>query len=680
LRVIIAVRYDGGKVMAEREIKRLSQKLVSFIALLALLLLLAPATTASEPIQITGIVFNDIDGDGIREENEAGLPGIQVSNGISITFTDGSGRYQLPREEGARFVFITTPNAYTPATPWYYRIADDRSADFGLMLTPQKNKSAFTFVHITDVHLLKDTSECKKIYGHTSFADPQRFFRETIDEIDRIGPDFVVCTGDLIACGDREMIYKAKEWYELFSHLTDDLDMPFYPVLGNHDLVGVYNRNVDITDPRYGKGMYEEYFGPTYYSFDYGLYHLMVLDPHHVAGRRMEYLLPRQQLGWLEKDLTLNIDKPTLIFFHEPTPDWENRKKVLNILKQYNIQGMFCGHWHNDTLLDSKRIPEQVTGAVCGCWWYGPNPDGSPPGYRVVRVDNGGISSFYKAIGKESQINIFLPTLPAAGDKITLRAQIYAEFDVSHVSYCVDEGKLLPMELVKGEVWDEATAAWDTSRLSEGYHRIVVEAEGKKGKISEETEVKIGEELPTIAELRYHPDVWRGKYATVEGVVTATFSRLFVIQDESGGVAVFTGDLKAPEISSSPPCPGDVIRVKGQLGDHYGLYELKVHQRGEIVKVGKAQIPHPQPLRIDHIGESTEGLLVEVKGRVVSKDDGGFKMDDGSGHIYVYTKRSGYDLGRINIGDELRVVGIGWQYKDQHEVLLRDKSDLRKRS
>jgi len=220
LRVIIAVRYDGDKVMVEGKIKRLSQRLVSFIALLALLLLLAPATMASEPIQITGIVFNDIDGDGIREENEAGLPGIQVSNGISgisITSTDGSGRYQLPREEGARFVFITTPDAYTPATAWYYHIADDRSADFGLMLTPQKNKSAFTFVHITDVHLLKDTPECKKIYGHTPFADSQRFFRETIDEIDRIGSDF---GGELRVVG---IGWQYKDQYEVL--LRGKLDL-----------------------------------------------------------------------------------------------------------------------------------------------------------------------------------------------------------------------------------------------------------------------------------------------------------------------------------------------------------------------------------------------------------------------------------------------------------------------
>ena len=73
-----------------------------------------------------------------------------------------------------------------------------------------------------------------------------------------------------------------------------------------------------------------------------------------------------------------------------------------------------------------------------------------------------------------------------------------------------------------------------------------------------------------------------------------------------------------------------------------------------------------------------EGLLVEIKGRVVYKSGNGFTIDDGSGHICVYTKWSGCNLGRIDIGDELKVIGIGWQYKDQYEILLQDKSDLRK--
>jgi predicted MPP superfamily phosphohydrolase len=660
--------------MAKRRIKGLVQGLSSFIALLIFLSPFTPAAMASEPTPVTGTVFNDVNGNGLREEGEAGLSGIQVSNGISITSTNRLGRYQLP-QEGRQFIFITIPNAYTPTTSWYYRISDGIT-NFGLIYTPQKNKSAFTFVHMTDVHLLKDSMECEEIYGHVPFADPQRFFDKTIDEINKIGPDFVVCTGDLIARGDSETIPKAKEWYELFSDLTNALDMPLFLALGNHDLVGLHNRSVDITNPRYGKGMYEEYFGPTYYSFNYGFYHLIVLDPHYVVGRHMAYQLPQQQLSWLEKDLALNVDKPTLVFFHEPIPGWENRREALNIFKANNVQQIFCGHWHNDALLDSEGMPEQVTGAVCGCWWYGPNPDGSSPGYRVVRIDGRDISTFYKATGKEGQINILPPTSMPNG-KVVLKAQIYADFDVSSSSYHIDEASSLPMKIMRGKLWDEAIAIWDSSQISEGYHRITVEVKGRKGEISEEIEVKVGKS-PTIAELRSHPDAWRGRNVTIEGIVTASFPHLFVVQDENAGIAVFTGDLKAPEISPSSLSLGDVVRVKGQLVDYYGLYELKVHQGEEIQKIGKAKLPHPQPIRIDSIGESMEGLLVEIKGRVVYKSGNGFTIDDGSGHIYVYTKWSGYDPERIDIGDELKVIGIGWQYKDQYEILLQDKSDLRK--
>ncbi|GAH12432.1 unnamed protein product, partial [marine sediment metagenome] len=114
---------------------------------------------AKDISQVKGIVFEDHNANGIQDIGEIGLPDILVSNGLTVTVTDESGSYLLPRE--GHFVFITTPSNYISTTPWYKDLLED-NLHFGLKFTPDKDSKQFTFVQITDIHL--DTIEEHRIF------------------------------------------------------------------------------------------------------------------------------------------------------------------------------------------------------------------------------------------------------------------------------------------------------------------------------------------------------------------------------------------------------------------------------------------------------------------------------------------------------------------------------------
>jgi len=164
---------------------------------------------------------------------------------------------------------------------------------------------------------------------------------------------------------------------------------------------------------------------------------------------------------------------------------------------------------------------------------------------------------------------------------------------------------------------------------------------------------------------------------TVRGVVTVPSGALddgFAVQDRSGGV--YVAAAKSPAHA-----PGEVVRVTGALVDDHGRLGL----RPDSVRVtGRAALPAPRPVRTGAVGESTEGTLVRVRGRVVGGvvDDRpwGWKvtLDDGSGPLLVFVSAgTGIDAGGIRAGTRLEVDGFSGQYDDHHEVLPRSPADVR---
>ena len=57
-----------------------------------------------------GVVYNDKNGNALRDAGERGLPGVLVSNGMDIVKTDKKGSYSLPVSDDT-IVFLIKPAA-----------------------------------------------------------------------------------------------------------------------------------------------------------------------------------------------------------------------------------------------------------------------------------------------------------------------------------------------------------------------------------------------------------------------------------------------------------------------------------------------------------------------------------------------------------------------------------------
>ena len=530
------------------------------VGLLALPNLVGCSSGPECPNGISGTVFEDANANGIRDEGELGVKGVLVSNGEYCRSTNKAGEYKLPAE--GSLVYITTPRDYTPTGQWYADISSGQM-DFGLKHTPEKDSSDFTFVQMTDIHVSQEEANA---------------FSALTAELNGLAPAFVVATGDLIDDGNAVTMAEAKQWFDVYENVTSTLSMPLYNAVGNHDVVGIQRQDVPATDPGYGEGIFVSRFGPTYYSFDWGKYHCIVLDPNDLVDGKQVYQISDTQLQWLKDDLKHKGSAPLLVFFHEPTANWRNRAEVLKVLKGRSAR-LFCGHLHQDIMTDATDISEQITGAVCGEWWRGANPDGKPQGYRIVSVKGDEVDSLYKGTGEERTIDPGLP--PIVNGEVQLAVKIYSRHgSIIGASYRIDGGDPVPMTVEDGQPWAVASGTWDTKTLSEGYHQVTASATDSSGSFEKQVEVKVSDtEAVAVSDLTSHWSVYQGSYVSIEGAVDLVLiggpSSLFGIPEGIGFLMLSDGQDRIVVVAGelfSPP-----------LDDYKPFQKHEIHQNDQVI-------------------------------------------------------------------------------------------------
>ncbi|MDI1449626.1 DNA-binding protein [Polyangium sp. 6x1] len=190
-------------------------------------------------------------------------------------------------------------------------------------------------------------------------------------------------------------------------------------------------------------------------------------------------------------------------------------------------------------------------------------------------------------------------------------------------------------------------------------------------------------DVVTIAEARALPEK---EYTQIEGFVSvpagtffsATGDFGFAIQDDTGGMYVSTYDELKILI-------GAKIRVIGQLAEVSKQTVLLTNASGPDVLPGIEEVL-PKDVATGDIDESTEGLLVRVKGTVskaIVKDGSyGIKayVDDGSGEVEIYVCLRGdatlIDTTKLKVGTAVEITGLAQQYLDKYEVFPRGATDL----
>src|SRR5215471_11888861 len=68
--------------------------------------------TGAHAQSVSGYVFLDTNGNGVKDENEKGISGVAVSDQVNVVVTDEKGFYQIPKLAGFGYIFISTPDGY----------------------------------------------------------------------------------------------------------------------------------------------------------------------------------------------------------------------------------------------------------------------------------------------------------------------------------------------------------------------------------------------------------------------------------------------------------------------------------------------------------------------------------------------------------------------------------------
>lgn len=192
---------------------------------------------------------------------------------------------------------------------------------------------------------------------HTEYIhDSVARVREFLDTCKREKVDFCIELGDFCPPGELN-----KEHKKQIFKLIKESKIPFYHALGNHDMdktckADVLN-TIDLKN--------------SYYSFDCGNLHFVVLDGCYFEKEGKEYsyelgnqkesgvksiaLLPHCELEWLKNDLA-KTKFPSVFFSHhsliESRASIANCEDFRNVVKQSPCGAILaiCGHEHIDRL------------------------------------------------------------------------------------------------------------------------------------------------------------------------------------------------------------------------------------------------------------------------------------------------------------------------------------------
>ena len=252
-----------------------------------------------------GTVFEDVNGNGVRDSGEPGIAGVSVSDQADVVVTGADGSYRLAGGNGYGIVFVSVPDGYRlTAGYWKAGVNSTQPLDFGLKKT--KPVHSFTLLHASDTHI------------SPASLDRMKLFKEKADSV---RPDLTIITGDLIKDALRVPENTARGLYELFAAEYPKLPGTVWLVPGNHEIFGI-ERHLSLVSadhPLFGRKMYRHYFGPDYYSFNYGGVHFVALNSLSIEDLWYYGNIDSLQLAWLAKDIAqVPAQMPIVTFQHVP--------------------------------------------------------------------------------------------------------------------------------------------------------------------------------------------------------------------------------------------------------------------------------------------------------------------------------------------------------------------------
>jgi FOG: WD40-like repeat len=311
---------------------------------------------AQTPVTVTGKIYIDENRNHKFDSGERTLPDIWVTDGHTLCQSGSDGSYSLTLNPTARFVYIRIPAYYDPSGNFWHPLPCGPSADFGLIYRPDQ---PVTFIQTSD--------------------NEENIYREWMDELKAYIQNnplgFVITTGDI--CYEKGLRMHAREF------TTEKLGVRTHLSLGNHDLLAYGD---------YGEKLFEELFGPCWYSFDIANTHFIVFPM--LSGDNPTGFKAKEIFDWIEQDLkTLPGGQKTVIIAHDLFLRDVNKKPMLVFrsdtldLSGYPIEAYIHGHRHNQKTHILPNTSIKIYGTANA---NKGGRDHSPALYRLFELQNDG--------------------------------------------------------------------------------------------------------------------------------------------------------------------------------------------------------------------------------------------------------------------------------------------------
>jgi hypothetical protein len=399
---------------------------------------------------LEGRIYLDANENGRLDPGEPGVPNVLVGTGQSRVASDEQGRYRLECSDGRVLLWIGVPRDCQTVGRFWRWTEGAKGEDFGLVRRAQTKD--FCFVQITDTHLGRDD-----------------LLREFAGHIGQLGAPiaFVVNTGDLLGGVDVVAPDKAQLQYDRYLGAASAFTVPLWNMPGNHEHVAINVAEADKNHPLYGKHLYRQLLGPTYYAWDWGEVHFVALD-----GTSLPYQekLGEEQLAWLRADLACQPrDKPLVLFCHQSLPAMRDAQALVVALEGRRVLGAFCGHLHSTFTTELAGFPVYHTGALSGSWWNGPNPDGTPQGFRLVHVQGDRLKTAYSSREGNYPLSVATPLASAVQSGKIAMEVVLLDFGKPAEPTAQLAGQVIPLHLVsREELWSTWKGTADTTQVDDG--------------------------------------------------------------------------------------------------------------------------------------------------------------------------------------------------------------------
>ena len=361
---------------------------------------------------------------GIVSSAGVGVENVVVSDGAEVTVTNEKGIYQLKSAKKWGYVFISVPSGYeVPSVgvlPQFHRALKNSAdvverADF--KLEKVDGQDSYKIFMLGDMHLANRTGDLGQFAQFTS---------DLTDYMTRHKGEkmYALTLGDMTW----DLYWYSNSYYfpQYLNTVNSQIkNLQIFHTMGNHD-------NDFQTRSDYDAAVkYVDQICPTYYSFNIGKVHYVVMDDIDCSSydgstsRNYVKSLSAEQLDWLAKDLS-HVAKttPVVVAMHAqvfyPTTsgfkidhDQVNTLRLFDILDGYTVR-FVTGHTHklfnvtpDAPIVDGHNFREYNSGSVCASWWWSGNLtpgihigiDGTPGGYGIWDVTGTDFQCLYKSTG-----------------------------------------------------------------------------------------------------------------------------------------------------------------------------------------------------------------------------------------------------------------------------------------